>query len=69
MHQLLGHISPQPLQKGMLSAFKNMYEIIEPNFDDSKCSTDQIFALQQVFKKSWLYVKYVYSCFVDLEKA
>ena len=30
---------------------------------------DQIFALQQVFEKSWKYAKEVYICFVDLEKA
>ena len=30
---------------------------------------DQIFALQQVFEKSWEYAKEVYTCFVDLEKA
>ena len=30
---------------------------------------DQIFALQQVFKKSWEYAKWVYTWFVDLEKA
>ena len=29
---------------------------------------DQIFALQQVFEKSWEYAKHVYTCFVDLEK-
>ena len=30
---------------------------------------DKIFALQQVFEKSWEYAKEVYTCFVDLEKA
>ena len=29
---------------------------------------DQIFALQQVFEKSWEYAKQVYTCLVDLEK-
>ena len=29
----------------------------------------QIFALQQVFEKSWKYAKEVYTCFVDLVKA
>ena len=29
---------------------------------------DQIFALQQVFEKSWEYAKEVYICFVELEK-
>ena len=29
----------------------------------------QIFALQQVFEKSWEYAKEVYTCFVDLKKA
>ena len=30
---------------------------------------DLIFALQQVFEKSWEYAEEVYTCFVDLEKA
>ena len=30
---------------------------------------DQIFALQQIFEKSWEYAKKVNACFVDLEKA
>ena len=30
---------------------------------------DQVIALQQVFEKLWEYVKEVYTCFVDLEKA
>ena len=30
---------------------------------------NQIFALRQVFEKSWKYAKEVYTCFVDLEKA
>ena len=34
-----------------------------------RSTMDQIFALQQVFEKSWEYAKEVYTCFVDLEKA
>ena len=30
---------------------------------------DQIFALQQIFEKSWEYAKKVNACFVNLEKA
>ena len=30
---------------------------------------DQIFALQQIFEKSWEYAKEVNACFVDFEKA
>ena len=30
---------------------------------------DQIFALQQIFEKSWEYAKEVNACFVDLERA
>ena len=30
---------------------------------------DQIFALQQIFEKSWEYAKEVNACFVDREKA
>ena len=29
---------------------------------------DQIFALQQIYEKSWEYAKEVNACFVDLEK-
>ena len=29
---------------------------------------DQIFALQQIFEKSWEYAKKINACFVDLEK-
>ena len=51
-------------------------EIVEPQLEDAqcgfrpgRCTTDQIFSLQQVFEKSWEYAKEVYACFVDLEKA
>ena len=30
---------------------------------------DQIFALQQIFEKSWEYAKEINACLVDLEKA
>ena len=30
---------------------------------------DQIFALQQIYEKSWEYAKEVKACFADLEKA
>ena len=36
----------------------------------SDCSTtDQIFTLKQIFKKSWEYGEDLFACFVDLEKA
>ena len=51
-------------------------EIVEPQLEDAqcgfrpgRCTMDQIFALQQVFEKSWEYAKEVFACFVDLEKA
>jgi len=51
-------------------------EIIEPKLNDTQCgfhpgrsTTDQIFTLKQIFKKSWEYAKDVYTCFIDLEKA
>ena len=51
-------------------------EITEPNLNDVQCgfhpgrsTTDQIFTLNQIFKKSWEHAKDVYTCFIDLEKA
>ena len=32
-------------------------------------TTDQIFIMKQIFKKSWEYGKDLFACFVDLEKA
>jgi len=37
-------------------------------FSPGRRTSDKIFTLQQVFEKSWEYVKGVYTCFVDLEK-
>ena len=55
---------------------KRCCEIVEPQLQDAqygfrscRSTMDQIFALQQVFKKSWEYAKEVYTFFVDLEKA
>ena len=49
---------------------------MKPKLTDAQCgfrpgrsTMDQIFALQQVFEKSWEYAKEVNACFVDLEKA
>jgi len=54
---------------------KRCVEIIEPKLDDTLCvfrpgriNTDQIFTLQQIFEKSWEWVKYAYACFVDFKK-
>ena len=51
-------------------------EIVESKLEDGQCSfrsacstTDQIFALKQIFEKSWEYGKDLFACFVDLEKA
>ena len=56
--------------------FAKCREIVEPKLTDAKCgfcpgqsTMDQIFALQQIFEKSWEYAKEVNACFVDLEKA
>ena len=38
-------------------------------FRPGRSTMDQIFALQQIFEKSWEYAKEVHACFVDLEKA
>ena len=38
-------------------------------FRPGRSTMDQIFALQQIFEKSWEYAKEVNVCFVDLEKA
>ena len=55
---------------------KKCREIVEPKLTDAQCgfrpgrsTMDQIFALQQIFEKSWEYAKEVNACFVDLEKA
>ena len=55
---------------------KKCREIVEPKLTDAQCGfcpsrsiIDQIFALQQIFEKSWEYTKKVNACFVDLEKA
>ena len=51
-------------------------EIVESKMEDGQCgfrpggsTTDQIFTLKQIFKKSWEYGKDLLACFVDLEKA
>ena len=38
-------------------------------FRPGRSTTDQIFTLKQIFKKSWEYGKNLFACFVDLEKA
>ena len=54
---------------------KKCHEIVEPQLTDAQCgfrpgrsTIDQIFALQQIFEKSWEYSKEVNACFVDLKK-
>ena len=51
-------------------------EIVESILEDSlrgfrpgRSTSDQIFTLRQIFKKSWEYAKDVFACFADLEKA
>ena len=51
-------------------------KVVEPKLTDAQCGVrpgrstmDQMFALQQIFEKSWEYAKEVNACFVDLEKA
>ena len=55
---------------------KKCREVVEPLLTDAQCcfrpgrsTMDQIFALQQIFEKSWEYAKEVNACFVDLKKA
>ena len=55
---------------------KRCREIYEAKLNDTQCgfhpgrsTTDQIFTLNQIFKKSWEHAKDVYTCFIDLEKA
>ena len=55
---------------------KKCREIVEPKLTNAPCgfcpgrsTTDQIFAVQQIFEKSWEYAKEVNACFVDLETA
>ena len=38
-------------------------------FREGRSTTDQIFTLKQIFKKSWEHDKDLFACFVDLEKA
>jgi len=54
---------------------KRYHEIFQPDLDATqygfrpgRSTTDQIFTLQQIFDKSWVYVKDVCTCFVALEK-
>ena len=51
-------------------------EIVVPTLDDvqhsfrlGRSTTDQIFTLKQIFKKSWKYGKDLFACFVDLKNA
>ena len=53
---------------------KKCREIVEPKLTDAQCgfcpgrsTVDQIFALQQIFEKSWEYAKEVDACFVILK--
>jgi len=55
---------------------KRCREIIESKLNDTQCGfrpgrsiTDKIFTLQQIFEKSWEYVKDIYACFDELVKA
>ena len=55
---------------------KKCREIVEPKLTDAQCgfrlgrnTMDQIFALQQIFEKSWEYAKKINALFVNLEKA
>ena len=55
---------------------KKCREIVEPKLTDAQCglrpgrsTINQIFALQQIFEKSWECAKEVNECFVDREKA
>ena len=55
---------------------KRCRKIVKAQLQDAPCefrlgrsTIDQIFALQQIFEKSWEYAKEMYTCFVDLEKA
>ena len=66
---VLGKVYPKCLEK-------KCCEIVEPKLKDAQCgfcpgqsTMDQIFALQQIFEKSWEYAEKVNACFVDLEKA
>ena len=55
---------------------KKCCEIVELKLTDAQCgfcfgqnTIDQMFALQEIFEKSWEFAKEVNACFVDLEKA
>ena len=51
-------------------------EIVESKLEHGQCffrrgrsTTDQIFTLNQIFEKFWVYDKDLFACFVDPEKA
>ena len=77
MHQLWGiSLISVPGKVYAKCLEKKCREIVEPKLTDVQCgfrpgrsTMDQIFALQQIFEKSWEYAKEVNACLVDLKKA
>ena len=57
------------------SAYATGRKINKPKLEDAQCgfilavTLQTNFTLRQIFEKSWDYIKYFCTCFVDLEKA
>ena len=66
---LPGKVYAKCLEKRCREIVESKLEDAQCGFRPGRCTMDQIFALQQIFEKSWEYAKDVYACFVDLEKA
>ena len=66
---LFGKVYAKCLKKRCRERVKPQLQNAQCRFCPGRSTMDQIFALQQVFGKSWKYAKEVYTCFVDLEKA
>ena len=77
MYKLQRDITPQFAGKVYDKCLeRKCREIVESKLGYGQCgirpgrsTTDQIFTLKQIFEKSWEYVKNLFACFVDLEKA
>ena len=65
---LPGKVYAKHLEKRCHEIVKLQLQDAQFGFCPGRSTMGQIFALQQVFEKTWEYAKEVYTCFVDLEK-
>ena len=63
---LLGKVYAKCLEKRCREIVEPLLQDAEFGFRPGRSTLDKIFALQQVFEKSWEYAKEVYSRFLDL---